>query len=154
MTKSGFSMDLIISPVSRHSTYSKVSRNTKTTKYLEMMTFPEIWSFPLFLAPLRIQFILSRNRNMTKSLGWSKNVTYMGPWMWKFFTLLLSWGGGKGFCENSLPSPPLIRVGVKDFVKILYPPPTYQGLGKGFGENPLPSPPLFRGGVKDFYGVG
>ena len=42
-------MDFVISPVSRHFPYSKVSRNSQTTKSLEIMTFQGILSFLLFL---------------------------------------------------------------------------------------------------------
>ena len=49
-------------PVYRHFPYSRylnVSRNSKTTKSLEKMTFQGIWSFLLFLDTFRIQGILS-----------------------------------------------------------------------------------------------
>ena len=40
-------------------TFQKVSRNSKTTKSLEIMTFQGVWSFLLFLDTFRIQGILS-----------------------------------------------------------------------------------------------
>ena len=43
------SKNLVNSQVSKHVPYSKVSRNSKTTKSLEIMTFQEILLFLLFL---------------------------------------------------------------------------------------------------------
>ena len=40
-------------------TFQKVSRNSKTTKSLEIMTFQGVWSFLLFLDTFCIQRILS-----------------------------------------------------------------------------------------------
>ena len=54
-----YSRDLVIFPVSRHFPYSKVSRNSKTTKSLEIMTFQGILLFLLFLDTFHIQGILS-----------------------------------------------------------------------------------------------
>ena len=50
--------DLVISPVSRHFLYSKVFRNSKTTKFLEIMTFSRDFVVFLFLDTFRIQGIL------------------------------------------------------------------------------------------------
>ena len=44
-----YSKNLVKSPVSGHFPYSKVSRNSETTKSLEIMTFQEILLFLLFL---------------------------------------------------------------------------------------------------------
>ena len=44
-----YSRYLVISPVYRHFPYLKVSRNSKTTKSLQIMTFQGILLFLLFL---------------------------------------------------------------------------------------------------------
>ena len=54
-----YSKNLVRSHVSGHFPYSKVSRNSKTTKSLEMITFQGILLFLLFLDTLRIQVDLS-----------------------------------------------------------------------------------------------
>ena len=60
-----YSKDFVVSPVYRHFTYSryfvispvyrhqKESRNSKTTKSLEIITFQGVWSFLLFLDTFR-----------------------------------------------------------------------------------------------------
>ena len=54
-----YSRYLVISPVYRHFPYLKVSRNSKTTKSLQIMTFQGILLFLLFLDTFCIQKILS-----------------------------------------------------------------------------------------------
>ena len=71
-----YSKDLVVSPVSKHFPYSKVSRNSKTTKSLEIMTFQGILLFLLFLDTFRRDE--QENRKVTKSFEFSKNVTHAG----------------------------------------------------------------------------
>ena len=54
-----YSRYLVISPVYRHFPYLKVSRNSKTTKSLQIMTFQGILLFLLFLDTFCIQDIWS-----------------------------------------------------------------------------------------------
>ena len=54
-----FSRDLVVLPVSRHFFVRKVSRNSQTTKSLEIMTFQGILLFLLFLDTFHIQGDLS-----------------------------------------------------------------------------------------------
>ena len=58
-------------------TFQKVSRNSKTTKSLEIMTFQGVWSFLLFLDTFRIQGILSFLLFLdTFGKGWKVNKLY------------------------------------------------------------------------------
>ena len=57
--KTLFSRDLVVLPVSRHFFVRKVSRNSQTTKSLEIMTFQGILLFLLFLDTFLIQGDLS-----------------------------------------------------------------------------------------------
>ena len=54
-----YSRDLVFPLVSRHFPYSKMSRNSKTTKSFEIMIFQGILLFLLFPDTFRIQGILS-----------------------------------------------------------------------------------------------
>ena len=58
-------------------TFQKVSRNSKTTKSLEIMTFQGVWSFLLFLDTFHIQGILSFLLFLdTFGKGWKVNKLY------------------------------------------------------------------------------
>ena len=59
LKKTLFSRDLVVLPVSRHFFVRKVSRNSQTTKSLEIMTFQGILLFLLFLDTFHIQGDLS-----------------------------------------------------------------------------------------------
>ena len=59
LKKTLFSRDLVFLPVSRHFFVRKVSRNSQTTKSLEIMTFQGILLFLLFLDTFHIQGDLS-----------------------------------------------------------------------------------------------
>ena len=84
-----------------------MSRNSKTTKSLEIMTFQGVWSFLLFLDTLRIQGILSFLLFLdTFGKGWKVYKLYYKGWKvgrWEGWNV----GGLEGWKVQEVLSYPL-----------------------------------------------